>query len=174
MMINKNILIFISEKGFSGTEYRNVRTTLKKYSVRVSVFSSTNGLCVSDDGMTVKPDVLIENVHTENYIMVVLIGGQGISKHFGDEKLLKLIRKFNSEQKYIAAICGAPVLLVRAGVLISGSAVCHPAYKQELLKEKIDYSDKPVIINGRFITGRDAFASSEFVDELARIIEKLN
>ncbi|NUN07740.1 MAG: DJ-1/PfpI family protein [Ignavibacteriaceae bacterium] len=166
-----SVLIFLASSGFSSTEYRTARASLIGQGFRTFVFASAPGFCRGDDGLVVKPDVLIENVKPSNFNALLLIGGQGVKNHFRDDALLRLISGFNNAGKFLAAICAAPVLLVSAGVLSEGEAACHPSYKQELINGKIDYSDKAFVIQGRILTGKDAPSSPVFMNALISMLK---
>jgi len=167
---SSSVLIFISGDGFSAIEFRTVFNSLIKNKYAVFVTSTDRNVCTGDDLTKVRPDVLLSNVRVSNFAALVLIGGKGIIHDFDNVLLHKISRDFSSNQKIIAAICAAPVILVRSGVLSTGKAVCHPAYKEELIKSQIDYSDKNVHLQGNLITGKDASVSAEFT---AALLEKL-
>ncbi len=165
---NNSILIFIAAENFSSVEYRIVREMLIKNGYGIFVTSDAKDVCVGDDDSKVRPEVPFYNIRVSNFAGIVVIGGKGIATYFEDPGVLKIIKNFHSANKLVAAICAAPVLLLRSGVLLKGAATCHPAYKQELISAQIDYSDNKAVINGNIITGTDVSASVEFAGALIK------
>ncbi|MDH7604553.1 MAG: DJ-1/PfpI family protein, partial [Melioribacter sp.] len=71
----------------------------------------------------------------------------------------------------IGAICSAPVILAKAGI-IKKVATCFPDDKKELEKEGIEYKDEPVVIDSNVITGRDPASAPEFISRFLYEISK--
>ncbi|WP_174612752.1 DJ-1/PfpI family protein [Virgibacillus ihumii] len=64
----------------------------------------------------VKADMLVEACNPADYDILVMPGG-GPAPVVEEERLLDLIRAFEKQGRWIAAICGAPTFLAAAGVL---------------------------------------------------------
>jgi len=71
-----------------------------------------------------------------------------------DERVLDLVRRMDGAGKYVAAICGAPSVLVKAGVVEGRSATIHPAGRKDLTDGQ--YVDDRVVVSGRLITSKAA------------------
>lgn len=67
--------------------------------------------------ITCKADQLIKEINIELFEGIFIPGGSGVFKLQEDERILALIRCFAESNKWIAAICAAPVLLKCAGCL---------------------------------------------------------
>src|SRR3989344_1660378 len=78
-------------------------------------------------GTVLLPDTTLERALARDYDMLVLPGGQPGATHLeNDERLLALIRKMARANRYTAAICAAPKVLARAGVLEGKRATSFP------------------------------------------------
>ena len=69
----------------------------------------------------------------------------------------------------IGAICAAPSLLGKKGLLEGKEAICFPGYEKFLVGAKL--SDKKVVTDGLFTTAAGAGVSIEFGLELVRVLK---
>lgn len=68
----------------------------------------------------------------------------------------------------IAAICAAPLILGRRGLLDGKSATCYPGFETELKGARV--VDKDVITDGKITTARGMTVSLQFAQELVSIL----
>ncbi len=81
--------------------------------------------------------------------------------HLGaDERVLTLVRRMDGLAKYVAAVCGAPSGLIKAGVGEGRHATIHPAGRKNLRDEQ--YVDDRVVVSGKLITSKAAGTAMEF------------
>jgi 4-methyl-5(b-hydroxyethyl)-thiazole monophosphate biosynthesis len=71
-----------------------------------------------------------------------------------------------SQEKYIAAICAAPTILLKADILKDRSMTCHP-YVQSQFDA---YLDKRVVIDGKVITSQNPGTAMEFALKIVEIL----
>ena len=70
------------------------------------------------------------------------------------ETVISILRKMQSEDKYIAAICAAPTVLEHAGVLKGKNYTCYDGFEKELLlifSRRI----KSMLIYGLWLRGKN-------------------
>ena len=60
----------------------------------------------------------------------------------------------------IGAICAAPSILGRMGILEEKKAVCYPGFEDKLVGAEV--LDVPAVTDGKIITARGAGAALEF------------
>lgn len=169
--MKKNALLILPSKMFNEIEYTTIKNGLEKSGFKVFIASDAQSLCVGKNEMKVRPDVSIYNIHESNFLAIVFIGGSGVKDYWNNKELHNYANEFHKAGKLVTAICSAPVILARAGLLNNIEAVCYPDDKIELEKEGAIYLDQPVVISENIITGRDANAALDFV---SAIISKLN
>lgn len=93
--------------------------------------------------------------------MIILPGGLGGVEGMTNCKKVNEIIDFCAENdKYIAAICAAPTILAKKGLLKGKHAVCYPAMLDELSECK--NTAGRVAIDGKYITAAAAGVSEEF------------
>jgi protein deglycase len=144
--------------------------------ITVSINKTTNvrgahNIVVQADTTT---RALIRDVHNaEKLECVVLPGGMpGAANLDADETVNKFISIASVTGAYIAAICAAPIILGRRGMLDGRDAICYPGYENKLTGARI--SGKKVVCDGNIITAMAMGASTEFGLELIRLLRGLN
>ena len=86
------------------------------------------------------------------------------------EGIFHLINEFNNQNKLVAAICMAPAVLARAGVLKDKQATCFASYQDEITKGHGQYIDKPVIVDGNIITASGPKAAQNFGQRIKKYL----
>ncbi len=99
--------------------------------------------------------------------LVVLPGGGEGAKHLAeDERVLSLLRRFEQEGAWIAAICAAPIALVAAGVGKGKSMTSHPSVRETVESFAGNYVEEAVAIDDHLVTGRGPGAAFDFALDL--------
>lgn len=78
------------------------------------------------------PDVLLDNVLDREFDLIFLPGGRPGTDHLiAHQKLGERLQQQAADDKWIAAICAAPLVLDRLGLLKGKRFSCHPHIKAE-------------------------------------------
>jgi len=85
-----------------------------------------------------------------------------------DKTVNEFIRFAAENDKYLAAICAAPMILGELGLLDGREAICYPGFEDKLKGAKI--SDKKVAVDGRFVTGKGMGVALEFGLKLVEVL----
>jgi protease I len=112
-----------------------------------------------------------EEVDPKRYDGLVIVGGAGSQIHLWNDKLLiQLVKYFNESKKVVAAICLAPIVLARSGILKGKNATYFdsPASFREMKLGGAVIVKKPVVVDGRIITADGPMASKEFSEAVVR------
>jgi len=109
-------------------------------------------LVIGANGITVQADMSIKNIIADDFDMMVLPGGwDGTYALAENKRVLELLREFK-ETKAVGAMCAAPYVLKKAGVL-GDNYTCYPGAKDEI--DHIGYrDDKKVVIDDNIITSQ--------------------
>ena len=106
----------------------------------------------------------------DSYELVVLPGGLPGATHLeNDPRLRRLLKQMAHDNKYIAAICAAPKVLAKAGVLAGGKATCYPGFLDDADLPDTQLSNEAVVVDGRIITSRGPGTAMDFALELIRV-----
>lgn len=100
---------------------------------------------------------------------VILPGGMPGAKNLAENPaVLTLIRELSAQNKWIAAICAAPIALSAAGILQNRRITCYPSFEQQM--PEAQYTGAVVETDGQIITARGPGAAFAFA---LTLVEKL-
>lgn len=103
----------------------------------------------------------------DDYDMVILPGGMpGSANLRDDDRLMQLLQEFQQADKFIAAICAAPIALDRAGILTGKYFTCYDGARDNI--ENGTYRKETVLVDGKLITSRGPSTALAFAYELVR------
>lgn len=112
----------------------------------------------SSHQVTFKAHKHIDDINPDEYNCLVLPGGMpGTLNLENDERVQKLIDLFVSQNKFIAAICAAPSILIHKGLLQNNKFICFPGFENGLTP-----ANEKAIQDNKFITGKGLGAAIEF------------
>lgn len=119
----------------------------------------------SSNGVILNADELFEFERLKEGDMIILPGGYpGYENLRKSEKIQKLVKYYDEKNKYISAICGAPIILWENGILENRKFTCHTSILNMLGTE--NYLGDNVVVDCNIITSRGAGVSLEFSFEL--------
>lgn len=81
-----------------------------------------------------------------------------------------LILAYLAAGKYLTAICAAPTVFGRMGILHGMKATCYPGLEEQLTGAQWTGEDVNVAVDGQFITSRGAGTSMDFALKLIEIL----
>ncbi len=167
----RKVLMVIASSNFRDEEYSIPRAALEKEGAKITVASSK---LTESVGMLkkekVKPDALITKVRADDFDAVVFIGGPGAKEYFNNKAALKLAKEAYEKRKVTAAICIAPSILARAGVLKGKKATVFASETTTLQKAGATYTGATVEVDDNIITGNGPNASKQFADALIKAL----
>lgn len=139
--------------GFEEIETLTIIDVLRRGGVAVASAALGGELrVVGSKGVAVEADYLWDQLDSSSYTGIVLPGGGvGTENLMADERVLEMVREFDAEEKIVAAICAAPMVLAKAGILEGCRATCYPSCAEALGES---YDDVPVIADGNIITSQ--------------------
>ena len=129
----KSICIFLAN-GFEEIEALLPLDVMRRGGLSVKTVSVTGTrIAMGAHQIPVEADLLFEELNAEDVEMIVLPGGMpGAANLDMYSGLDKLIRYFAAEHKPMAAICAAPLVYGRRGLLNGKKATCYPGFEQYL------------------------------------------
>ena len=155
------IYLFLAD-GFETVEALAPADVMRRANLDVTTVSIMGRTTVlSAHGVGVVADCLFENADFSDADALVLPGGsQGTENLSAHSPLREVIKKADDEVKHIAAICAAPMVFGRMGLLDGRRATCYPGCDAELGKAK--YTASSVEQDNNIITACGPAASFEF------------
>lgn len=156
--------------GFEELEAVTVIDILRRGEVDVLTVSiMPDQRVVGSHGMEFAADKVFDEEKLNTFDMIVLPGGLGGMNNLkAHEGVNRLCREFATNDKYVCAICAAPVVLGSAGILRGRNAVCYPGFEEYLEGAAIG-TDK-VVIDGKIVTSKGPGTAIDFAFELLNLI----
>ncbi|HCA27503.1 MAG TPA: DJ-1 family protein [Betaproteobacteria bacterium] len=125
----------------------------------------------ASQGVTLVPDTTLELALKDDFDMIVLPGGIPGTTHLKeDARIQHLVRQMDTAGKYVAAICAAPAVLAKAGVLQGKRATSYPGVLDQMNLPDTAYLTTPVVKDGRIITSRGPGTAMDFALELVETL----
>ena len=157
----KKVFLFLAT-GFEETEAVATTDVLLRGGIEaVTVSITKNYLVEGAHGIPVKAGKLFEEVNFDEGIMLVLPGGTPGAYHLDAHKGLKeIILKYFLEEKYLAAICAAPLVFGGLGILKGKKATCYPGFESTLEGAILSYDN--VVQDDKIITAKGPGFSFDF------------
>ncbi|MCR2043631.1 DJ-1 family glyoxalase III [Anaerosalibacter massiliensis] len=162
----KKILLMLAE-GFEEVEALTVVDYLRRKDIICDTCSIAESKNVEGaHRISVESDkVLKDIVDIEGYDGIVLPGGLPGSTNLRDnDRVIELVKDFDKNEKLIAAICAAPIVLEKAGIIDGKNITSYPGTEGELKSGK--YKEDLVVRDGHIITARGPAVAVYFALEI--------
>lgn len=122
-------------------------------------------------GTVLLPDTTLDVALASDFDMIALPGGLPGADHLRDDpRIIALVKKMHASGHYTAAICAAPRVLAKAGLLDGRRATSFPGGIDVNDIPGIDYVDDAVVVDGRVITSRGPGTAMDFALELIELL----
>lgn len=147
--------------GFEDVEALAPRDILIRGGVEVvtaSIFNKKE--VITSHGVHLFTDILLEEVNSSDFDFVILPGGgRGTQNLLHSDKVINLVKEFAEEDKLVCAICAAPMVLGKAGLLKDKRFTCYKGCNEGL--EGV-FTGGEVVKDGNIITARSMLYSVPF------------
>jgi len=143
-------------KGFEELEAVGLIDTMRRGGIEVRIVyledEFQKELVLGANGITIQADISINNVISDDFDMMVLPGGwDGTYALAENARVIALLQEFKAN-KVVGAMCAAPYVLKKAGVL-GNDYTCYPGAKEEI--DHAGYrDDMKVVTDGNVITSQ--------------------
>lgn len=154
------VYMFLAE-GFEEIEALCPLDLLRRAGVDVKTVGIGSKTVCGAHGISVLADMCEDEMNSFDADMIILPGGMpGTLNLDASECVHKAIDTAAQNGSYIAAICAAPSILGKLGLLVGKEAICYPGFEDKLIGAKI--SDKRVVFDGKIITAAGMGVALEF------------
>ena len=156
--------------GFEEIEALTPLDMLRRANLDVKSVSITeNALVTGSHGISVIADMTRDELDLSRIDFVIFPGGMPGAKNLDSCDLTdKIIEAVNKNGGRFAAICAAPLVLGRRGMLKGKTACCYPGFESELIGAKVSY--EPCVTDGNITTARGMGAALDFAEEIITLI----
>ena len=168
------VYLFLAN-GFEEIEALTQVDYLRRAGIEIKTLGIGSEYITGSRNITVKADMNIKDAEMTDTQMVILPGGLGGVEGISTcEKAISMIKEAYSNGIYIAAICAAPTILAKLGMLSGKKCVCYPSMLGELEEHGgIICAEQSVVTDGNIITAKAAGCSEEFSFELISALKNI-
>ncbi len=162
----KRVLVPLAE-GFEEIEALATVDVLRRAGLDVVVAGLPGTIVKGRSGVKVVTDARIDELNHNDFDCVVLHGGNPGYINLGkSKKVVEIINEFDKQKKPIAAICAAPSILAKAGVLENRRATIYPGMEREIPRPR----PANVVTDGHIITSQGPGTTIEFALEIIKTL----
>lgn len=158
--------------GFEELEAISIYDFLCREELEVQLVSiSKEKTVIGAHNLAIRADVVFDQVDFSDAKMLILPGGMPGARLLSEcTKLNDLLIKHDRKNGLIAAICAAPMVLGKLGLLEGKSAVCYPGFEDTLLGAKVD-TYVSALKDDNIITGKGPGCIFEFGYEIVSVLK---
>jgi 4-methyl-5(b-hydroxyethyl)-thiazole monophosphate biosynthesis len=164
-----SVYILLAE-GFEEIEAVTPADILRRLGLNVLLIGVSSKQVKGSHGIEITSDATLNKVKNEIPAALILPGGMPGAKNLdSNADVRNLILKTSAGDKIIAAICAAPMVIGRLGLLNGKNAVCFPGFEEYLTGAKI--LNDSVVRDGNIITAKGPGAAAAFGFEIGAALK---
>jgi protease I len=170
-------IAILATNGFEESELFEPKEALEKNGADVYIISPEGGKIKGWNhgnwSKEIKVDDTVENAFEGDYDALFLPGGViNPDKLRRDDKAVEFVRTFFDNDKFVAAICHGPQLLIEADVVRGRTLTSFSSIKKDLQNAGANWIDSEVVVDNNLVTSRSpedlkAF-NRKIIEELAK------
>jgi len=163
------VYLFLAD-GFEEIEALCVLDFLRRAGVSVTTVGVSGKIANGSHKIPVTCDILENELDLNSpFDMIILPGGMPGSTNLDNSLVVdKMIKRAVNEDKFICAICAAPFILGKRGLLKGKRAISYPGFEGQLTGAKI--VNQGVVRDGKIITGRAMGSAHDFGLEIVEAL----
>ena len=161
------IYLFLAN-GFEEVEALCPLDLLRRAGLQVMTVGVGGEMITGSHGISIQADIPDTMYRDSKPEMIILPGGMPGSKNLRDnERVLALVRAMVAENKVTAAICAAPIVLEKAGILKGIRYTMYPGFEAEMSSRPTGNLTE---VCGNIITGKGPGAAFAFAACVAKAL----
>lgn len=131
---------------------------LKEEGIEVEVYNQSNQIVKGYFGTKVPPQkddkiINLQNLRVGDYNMLILPGGvKSMELLRLDDKAIDVVKKFNENNKLIAAICSGTMMLISAKITKNKKISGYYAWKDDIENSGAIFIDEPAVVDENIVT----------------------
>jgi len=165
-----DIVMIIAPEVFRDEEYAEPKRVLESRGANVHTASVAPGECIGKLGMRAVADLSVVDAGSRDWDAVIFVGGAGAAVYFDDPAAHELAKRAAGGTGVLSAICIAPSILARAGLLGGVRATAFPSQKDDLIAHGAIWTGEPVTVDGHIVTGSGPEAASAFGEAIGDLL----
>lgn len=163
------VYLFVFD-GYADWEPTYAIVGLTKFShYAVKTFGVNKGPVCSMGGLSLQPDLTLQQVDLSRAALLILTGGYNVWEQEGNQEVVPLVKQLIQQQTPVAAICAATTMMARQGFL---KGIKHTSNAKEYLIGTVPdyagsdlYQDVLSVADQHIITA-NGIAAPEFAEKI--------
>lgn len=167
------VYVFLAD-GFEEIEALTPVDVLRRAGVDVTTVGVTGVSVTGSHGIRVTADTTVDEalgaLSDEKIEMIILPGGMPGAKNLDSSAAVdSFIKRALDDDAYLAAICAAPMIFGKRGLLKGRDATCYPGFEKYL--EGAKHYDASVVVDGNFVTSDGMGSALDFALQLTALLK---
>ncbi len=171
----KKILMIIAPEKFRDEEFEVPFKTFNDEGAIVTVASLRKGIATGMFGAQFNVETTLDEVDEKSFDAVIFVGGAGVPDVRADRRAVE-IAKNSRNSKVLGAICWAPTILAKAGIVNGKKTTVwlgdDPEYGKKTSSVMEDsgaqFVNENVVTDGNIVTGNGPTAAQDFAEAVIR------
>ena len=157
------VLVVLAD-GCEELEAVTIIDLLRRADVAVTVAGLEPGPVTASRGVRLLPDIALDSIGGEPFDLIVLPGGaEGARRLSESARIGELLMQQIRDGRCVAAICAAPTVLGRLGLLDHRRVAAYPGFLEPLEIPGVEIeAAASVVMDGRIITSRGPGTAMDF------------
>jgi 4-methyl-5(b-hydroxyethyl)-thiazole monophosphate biosynthesis len=145
--------------GFEEIEATTTIDILRRGGINVTTAGLQGTIVRGARGVKLITDIKMDDVNFDKFDGMILVGGDPGWRNLSlSKKIMDAIQKYHGSRKTLAAICAAPCILAKAGVLADRKATVYPGMERDIPRPRNDR----VLVDGHIITSQGPGTAVDF------------
>ena len=169
-LTNKKIVMIIAHQTFRDEELFQPKEIFEAAGAQVTIASSSLDKATGKLGSKVEVQILLKDINVREFDAIIFVGGGGAVEYFDNPAAHKIVKDSLLLKKILGAICIAPVIFAKAGILKDRKATVFESEIETLTLLGVNYSNENVCKDDIIITANGPSAAYEFAKTIARAL----
>ncbi|MDD3648129.1 MAG: DJ-1/PfpI family protein [Candidatus Dojkabacteria bacterium] len=170
-MATNKILQIIAPFDYRDEELEVPKKVFEEAGYKIEIASKNVSTATGMLGGKTTIDLDISDVIASDYAAVVFIGGSGTIEYFGDHDIMRIAKESYKSGLVLGAICIAPTILAKAGLLQDKKVTSFPSEKETLEKNGAQFTGELVTVDEKVITAKGPEAAREFGEKIVELLK---
>lgn len=145
--------------GFEEIEVTTTIDILRRGGLNVTTAGLQGTIVRGSRGVKIIADMKMDDINPDRFDGLILVGGDPGWKNLSmSKRVMDAVLKYNASKKTLAAICAAPCILAKAGILAERKATVYPGMEREIPRPR----NEKVIADGHIITSQGPGTAVDF------------